>query len=115
MEKFCVILPAAGRSTRFGDPEEKKIYADLEGWAVWLRAIEPFVDREDVEQVILVIAPEDRDMFDRRYRSSLALMNIQVIEGGDERSDSIAKALDLAKPTCDFVAIHDAARPCLTA
>ncbi len=37
MGSFAVILPAAGRSTRFGDPKQKKIYADLDGRAVWLR------------------------------------------------------------------------------
>ena len=58
--KFAVILPAAGRSSRFGDPKHKKVYAELDGRAVWLRAVEPFVNRDDVGQMILAIAPEDR-------------------------------------------------------
>ena len=45
----------------------------------------------------------------------MAFLNIKVIDGGAERSDSIAKALEVVDPTCEFVAIHDAARPCLTA
>jgi 2-C-methyl-D-erythritol 4-phosphate cytidylyltransferase len=114
MEKFCVILPAAGRSTRFGDPKEKKIYAELDGRAVWLRSVEPFVNRDDVAQVILVISREDRERFDRRYQASVAFLGIQVIEGGAERSDSIARALEAVRPDCDFIAIHDAARPCVT-
>ena len=112
--KFAVILPAAGRSSRFGNPKEKKVYAELEGRAVWLRSVEPFVNRDDVAQVILVVAPEDRDLFERRYRPSVAFMAIQVIEGGAERSDSVARALAAVDPICDFVAIHDAARPCIT-
>ena len=56
MGKFAVILPAAGRSTRFGDPKQKKIYAELEGRAVWLRAVEPFVNRDDVAQIVIAIA-----------------------------------------------------------
>jgi 2-C-methyl-D-erythritol 4-phosphate cytidylyltransferase len=114
MDRFCVILPAAGRSSRFGDPRTKKIYADLEGRAVWLRAAEPFLNRDDVEQVILVIASDDREMFDRRYHANVAFMNIEVVEGGAERSDSIARALAVVKPGCGYIAIHDAARPCLT-
>jgi 2-C-methyl-D-erythritol 4-phosphate cytidylyltransferase len=113
MGQYAVILPAAGRSTRFGDPKQKKIYAELDGRAVWLRAAEPFVNRDDVSQIILVIAPEDRELFERRFRASVAFMNIRVIDGGDERSDSIAKALEVVDPSCEFVAIHDAARPCL--
>lgn len=112
--KFAVILPAAGRSSRFGDPKQKKVYADLDGRAVWLRAAEPFVNREDVSQIVLVIAPEDRELFERRYRPSVAFMNIQVVEGGAERYDSIAKALEVIDTSAEFIAIHDAARPCLT-
>jgi 2-C-methyl-D-erythritol 4-phosphate cytidylyltransferase len=114
MPRFAVILPAAGRSTRFGDPKQKKIYADLDGRAVWLRAVEPFVNRDDVGQILLAIAPEDRELFERRYRPNVAFLNIKVLEGGDERADSVANALEAADPSCDFVAVHDAARPCLT-
>jgi 2-C-methyl-D-erythritol 4-phosphate cytidylyltransferase len=114
MPRFAVILPAAGRSTRFGDPKQKKIYADLDGRAVWLRAVEPFVNRDDVGQILLAIAAEDRELFERRYRPNVAFLNIKVLEGGAERADSIANALEAADPSCDFVAVHDAARPCLT-
>ncbi|WP_422929790.1 2-C-methyl-D-erythritol 4-phosphate cytidylyltransferase [Singulisphaera sp. PoT] len=114
MGQFAVILPAAGRSTRFGDPKQKKIFAELEGRAVWLRAIEPFVNRDDVSQTIVVIAPEDRELFERRFRPSVAFMNIKVIDGGEERSDSIARALEVVDPECEYIAVHDAARPCLT-
>src|SRR4051794_19905775 len=115
MGPFAVILPAAGRSSRFGDPKQKKIYAELDGRAVWLRAIEPFVNRDDVAQTIVVIAPEDRELFERRFRASVAFMNIRVVEGGAERCDSVARALEAVEPACDFIAVHDAARPCLTA
>ncbi|MGO9599820.1 MAG: 2-C-methyl-D-erythritol 4-phosphate cytidylyltransferase [Isosphaeraceae bacterium] len=114
MGQFAVILPAAGRSTRFGDPKEKKIYAELEGRAVWLRALDPFLTHDDVNQIIVAIAAEDREMFDRRYREKVVFLNLDVIEGGAERSDTVARALERVHPACQFVAIHDAARPCLT-
>lgn len=113
MEKFAVILPAAGRSTRFGDPKQKKIYAELDGRAVWLRAVEPFLNRDDVAQTIVAIAPEDRDLFERRYRASVAFLDLKVIDGGAERPDTVARALEQVDPSCAFVAVHDAARPCL--
>jgi 2-C-methyl-D-erythritol 4-phosphate cytidylyltransferase len=115
MGPFAVIFPAAGKSSRFGDPKQKKIYAELEGRAVWLRAVEPFLTRDDVGQLILAIAPEDRELFERRYRANVAFMNIRVIDGGAERSDTVARALESVDAHCEFVAIHDAARPCLSA
>jgi 2-C-methyl-D-erythritol 4-phosphate cytidylyltransferase len=114
MGQFAVILPAAGRSTRFGDPKQKKIFTELDGRAVWLRAVEPFINRDDVAQTIVVIAPEDRELFERRYRASVAFMDIKVIDGGAERADSVARALEVVDPACEFIAVHDAARPCLT-
>lgn len=113
MATFAVILPAAGTSSRFGDPKQKKIYADLDGRAVWLRALDAFLNRDDVAQIILAIHPEDRELFERRYRPSVAFLDIQVIDGGSERYETVAKALACLKPTIDHVAVHDAARPCL--
>lgn len=114
MADFAVILPAAGRSSRFGDPRQKKVYAELEGRAVWLRAVEAFVGRDDVAQIIVAIAPEDRELFERRHGANAAFFRLKIVEGGAERPDTIAKALDRVDPACSFVAIHDAARPCVS-
>lgn len=114
MSRFAVIMPAAGRSSRFGDHRQKKVYAELDGRAVWLRAAEAFVHREDVGQIILAIAPEDRELFEDRYQANVAFLGIRVIEGGAERHDTVARALAVVDPACDFVAVHDAARPLVT-
>jgi len=114
MGRFAVILPAAGRSSRFGDPKSKKIFADLSGRAVWLRSLDAFVNNDDVSQILVAVASEDRELFDRRYGDSVAFLGLDVVEGGAERADTIAAALGRVKESCDFVAVHDAARPCVT-
>jgi 2-C-methyl-D-erythritol 4-phosphate cytidylyltransferase len=113
MAKFAVILPAAGQSSRFRD-KEKKPFALLDGRAVWLRAAELFITRSDVCQCIIVVAKNDQETFRRRYGANLAFMNVQIADGGAERFESVANALALVKPEADFIAIHDAVRPCLT-
>jgi 2-C-methyl-D-erythritol 4-phosphate cytidylyltransferase len=113
MAKFAVILPAAGQSSRFRD-KEKKPFTNLDGRAVWLRSAELFVTREDVSQCLIVVAPADQELFRRRYGANLAFMNVQIANGGAERFESVANALALVKPEADFVAVHDAVRPCLT-
>jgi 2-C-methyl-D-erythritol 4-phosphate cytidylyltransferase len=112
--KFAVILPAAGRSSRFKDPHYKKPYALLGGRAVWLHSAERFLNRGDVVQVILVIAPEDREDFNFKFAANIAILGIEVVEGGKERADSVQAALARVKPTAEFICVHDAARPCLT-
>ena len=113
MATFAVILPAAGRSSRFRDQHYKKPFAPLDGRAVWVHAAEKFTDRGDVKQTLLVISPEDRELFQEKFGGPAAFMGVEVIDGGAERADSVAAALARVKPTIDFVAVHDAARPCL--
>ena len=52
-------------------------------------------------------------MFNSKFQANVAILGIEVVEGGAERADSIQNALARVKPDVDFVAGHDAARPCL--
>ncbi len=113
MTGFAVIFPAAGRSSRFRD-KEKKPFTNLDGRAVWLRSVEQFVARSDVLQCLIVISPEDEEMFRRRYGANLAFMNIQIVKGGAERFESVANALAEVRPEVEYIAVHDAVRPCVT-
>jgi 2-C-methyl-D-erythritol 4-phosphate cytidylyltransferase len=113
MPKFSVILPAAGRSSRFKDPHYKKPFAPLGDRAVWLYSADRFLNRNDVVQVIVVIAKDDREYFNFKFSSNVTIMGIDVVDGGDERADSVERALARVKPEADFVCVHDAARPCL--
>lgn len=113
MATFAVILAAAGKSSRFHDKHYKKPFAMLANRAVWLHSAERFLNRDDVKQVILVISPEDREDFHSKFGANVAILGVEVVEGGAERADSVQNALARVKPEIDFVAIHDAARPCL--
>jgi 2-C-methyl-D-erythritol 4-phosphate cytidylyltransferase len=111
---FAVILPAAGKSSRFGDIFYKKPFALLDGRPVWMYSAEKFSSRDDVKQMLIVISPEDREHFEEKFGGNAAMLGIEIVEGGAERSDSVQAALARVRSDIDFVAIHDAARPCLT-
>ncbi len=115
MATYSVILAAAGKSSRFRDKNYKKPFAPLADRAVWLHSAEKFINRDDVRQVILIISPEDREAFDAKFAANVAILGIQVVPGGRERTDSIANALEQVRPDVDYIAVHDAARPCLAA
>ena len=124
MSTFAVILPAAGKSTRFGGgtglaalglgAPQKKTFTELKGRPVWLRALEPFVNRDDVVQRIIALSPEDMDWFKEKYRANLAFLNLELVAGGNERADTVERALARVRADVDFVAVHDAARPLLS-
>lgn len=113
MPEYSVILAAAGSSNRFQDQHYKKPFANLDGKAVWLHSADQFLKRNDVKQLIIVIAQADHEDFMSRFGANVAVLGIDVVIGGKERCHSIGNALKQVAPSADFVAIHDAARPCI--
>ena len=109
---IAVILAAAGQSHRFGG-KRKKPFIDLKGRAVWLRAAEHFVNRDDVSQTLIAIAPDDIEWFKAKFRPNLAFTNIEIVGGGSTRAESVKNALDQVSKDIEIVAVHDAARPLL--
>jgi len=92
----------------------KKVFTHLGGKPVWLRSLEKFTSREDVTQVIVVVAPEDIAWFRKYYISEINRILLLVVAGGEDRVDSIRNGLIAVSPKVGYVAIHDAARPCVT-
>lgn len=113
MSTFAVIIPAAGQSQRFHDKAYKKPFAPLGGRAVWLHSAERFMNREDVKQVIVCISAEDRELFNVKFGANIAILGVEVVEGGEQRTDTVQRALERVKSDIEFVAVHDAARPCI--
>lgn len=115
MSKFAVILPAAGKSTRFRKQAKKKVFVELKGRPVWVRAAEVFLNRDDVAQILVAVSPDDLDWFKEKFAANLAFLNIEVVPGGAERADSVRNALARVHADVEFVAVHDAARPLIVA
>lgn len=111
MPSFAVILPAAGSSSRFGDPRRKKPFIELKGRPVWVRSLELFLSRDDVKQALIVLPTDEIDWFKEKFRANLAFMDVEIVVGGKERADSVQNALARVRSDIDFVAVHDAARP----
>ena len=112
MPKYCVIIPAAGKGERFGGAE-KKIFAKLDGRPVFLRTIENFIKRSDVCQTVLVVPPEDVESTKTQYGPNLAFLGVKFVEGGATRFDSVSAALGIVPDEAEYIAVHDAARPCV--
>ena len=116
---FALILAAAGSSSRFSrmespNPTVKKTFIHLGGKPVWLRCVEKFLSRDDVSQGIIVIALEDITWFRQYYMSEINRLYLTVVAGGENRVDSIRNGLIAVSPRVGYVAVHDAARPCVS-
>ena len=92
MSTMAVIVAAAGESSRFKDGHYKKPFAILNQKAVWLHSVERFLNRDDVKQTLLVISPEDREDFYSRFGANVAILGIEVVEGGGEKLEGGVQA-----------------------
>lgn len=112
---FAVIIAAAGKSSRFSNQMQvKKPFARLSGKPVWLHSVEKFLRREDVKQVFIVVSPDDIVWFRDYYAGEIDRYLLVVLKGGRERVDSIQNALRGVRAEIGYVAVHDAARPCVS-
>lgn len=114
MAKMSVLVLAAGSGKRFGG-NESKIFARLDNQPLFIRALQLFVNREDVAQTILVVSPREFDQMKTKYGANLGFMGVQLVAGGDERFHSVANGLAVINDDAEYVAVHDAARVCVAA
>jgi len=112
MAQVAIIVPAAGAGQRFGG-SVKKPFALLDNRPIFVRSIELFINRSDVCQTILTVAPEDYDIVREKYAANIMIMGLKLVKGGAERRDSVRLALAQVDPAADLVCIHDAVRPCV--
>ncbi|MDP6543405.1 MAG: 2-C-methyl-D-erythritol 4-phosphate cytidylyltransferase [Phycisphaerae bacterium] len=111
MPNVSVILPAAGSGKRFG-AEANKIFQPLCGRAIFLQTIDLFAGRDDVCQILLVVSPADAAEISEQFVGELIPLGVELVEGGDQRSDSVRNALSQLDGRATLVCVHDAVRPC---
>lgn len=111
--KFWLVVPAAGSARRMGTAAIPKQYLPLAGRTVIEWALAPFLQREDCDGVVVVLAPQDAQW---QQLSVARHPKVSSAVGGAERLDSVRAGVqaiaDLAGDDA-WVLVHDAARPCL--
>ena len=108
----CVIITAAGRSSRFGDTD--KLAQDLGGRSVLIRTVEAFTKRDEVKSIVVAGPPETFDDFRAKYGPTLGFHGASVVPGGrNHRWETVRSALNApgAVPAeTTHIAVHDAAK-----
>ncbi len=109
----AAIVVAAGRGQRFG-AEENKVLLPLAGSPVWVRAVESLQSSTAIGRIVLVVRPCDRPELEAKAHS----LGISIVDGGEQRHDSVRAGLEWLAQVDDlspWIAVHDAARPLVTA
>lgn len=107
MTTTAAIIVAAGRGLRAGG-EIPKQFQPLNGVSVLERTIAAFANHPEIDQLILVVNPDDHDLL-----AQLDLAEANLVNGGDTRDASVLAGLKAA--VTDNVLIHDGARPLVSA
>lgn len=116
MPRHYAIVPAAGSGSRFG-AEKPKQYLDLLGRPLIFHTLRALTACPDIERVWVVLAPDD-PWWPRYDWSELGAKLETVRCGGATRAESVTNGLQAAAMVAaddDWVLVHDAARPCISA
>lgn len=102
------IIVAAGSGTRMGFD---KLLASLGGCPVILHTLRAFQACPDIDEIV-VVSSEDRVEVIRRLADDEVLSKLRTfVPGGAERQLSVWAGIRAVAADCDFVAVHDGARP----
>lgn len=108
----AAVILAAGSSTRMG---EDKTLMELCGKPVLVRAIEPFQYSEYVRDIVVVTAGEKLEQVARLCEQYNLDKVRRIISGGNTRAESSLAGVSAVGRNTGLIAIHDGARPFVTA
>ncbi|KAG1665293.1 hypothetical protein FOA52_015870 [Chlamydomonas sp. UWO 241] len=109
-----VVLLAGGVGKRMGASIPKQ-YLKLRGQEIAAYSLKTFAQMPEVAEVVVVCEPMWRDVFERAMVGARAGMTFKWALPGKERQDSVYNGLQAIRPESALVAIHDSARPLVTA
>jgi 2-C-methyl-D-erythritol 4-phosphate cytidylyltransferase len=112
--KTFVIIPASGKGKR-GDTATPKQYLRFHGKELIVYTLEVFQRNNLVDEIIIAAEPTYFTLLNKIAKDYNLTKISQLVEGGEERQDSVYNALKAIKAEDDdLVAVHDAARPMLS-
>ncbi len=120
---IAVILPAGGASVRYHSAGglRSKLDEDMGGKPLLQRTVETFTkfDDDDVNISTLIVAGPNDDAafreFNERHGDRLTLLGAKLVKGGKvHRWQTVHAAISHVPKECTHIAVHDAARPCIS-
>src|SRR4029077_18442463 len=106
------IVAAAGSGSRLG--RGSKALVRLNGRTTLARGLGLLLALDEVDRIVVVGAPSRVENAEREGASLSPRKPVMVKAGGGSRQESVRAGL-AALGECDFVLVHDAARPLATA
>ena len=110
-----IILPAAGLGTRMAGPQPKQFLA-LQGVPILIHSLRAFASVERVTAIYVAVRNTEMERVQAQIAEYGFTDRVHVVEGGDNRQESVSHALAaLPAEADDIVLVHDAVRPLIDA
>ena len=108
------IIVAAGSGIRFGS-EIPKQFLEVGGKPLIIHTLAPFETCAAIDEIVLVLSLTEIE----KFRLTIEKYNLRklakIVAGGESRAESVLKGLNAVKEECEIVAVHDGARPLVSA
>ncbi len=104
------IIVAAGTSSRMGGID--KVFAYLDGEPLLATIMNVFQNCQSIDQIVVVLARKSLGQGRKLAMNYDWPKVVAICAGGQKRQDSVREGLRRL-PKCDWVVIHDGARPCV--
>jgi 2-C-methyl-D-erythritol 4-phosphate cytidylyltransferase len=105
------VIAAAGESRRMDGID--KVFAPLGGKPALSYVLDAFEECESVSQIVVVVSKNNIEKCRQLIAEKKYAKPVEVCAGGKRRQDSVAVGLKRLDK-CDWVVIHDGARPLVT-
>ncbi len=115
MQRYFALIVAAGVGSRLGGDTPKQ-YLSLAGKRMLDHSVDLFLASERIARVFVAVAAEDMRWRDSPWAAAAKVRTLLC--GGASRAESVRNALERMSAEAgepDWILVHDAARPCLTA
>lgn len=113
--QIWAVVVAAGRGVRFGKPYNKILHP-LDGKTILTRCLEALTASNAYVGIVLVLSEQDSAAYqDLVLREGPYPLVRQIVHGGATRQESVMNGLQALPTEAKLVAIHDAARPFVSA
>ena len=112
--KTIAIIPAGGKGIRSGSSAPKQ-YLKFGDKELIVYTLEVFQSNKQIDEIVISAEPTYFNLLQELKEKYKLTKITKVVEGGNERQDSVYNALKLLSDSNDndLIAVHDAARPLL--
>ncbi|MBR5535190.1 MAG: 2-C-methyl-D-erythritol 4-phosphate cytidylyltransferase [Clostridia bacterium] len=109
---FTAIILSAGSSQRMG---YNKMLLEIGSKSVFERTVEVFENCEAIDEIIIAAPKEMIEKYGEIIKKNGYAKITNIVSGGATRQESVRNALAKISEECEYIAVHDGARPLIKA